>query len=285
MKPTGRSFTVSPPDGGPPGCIDSAILNVACFSALPSGLFAAMVAFWCLPEWVGRDYGFAVVLVVGVPAIVGFGLLYHRLLHASRAWILSRPPRLKSIPRPVSPTPRISGPDLGILSIRRGDSLAALRVEHAGFMIIRSPEGNMTAFYFSAPEEVGDPAPVDEDGFSHPGAWMQVFLPILAETPEPLAIACDLEDPRCHVPWRREGPMSSLFDYEMSTVVRFKFRFQIEPGQTGPPTLIAEGRTAGGPGGDPPPIRFAISCLCSYWGEKERGDRPWGHVLRDHLRA
>lgn len=80
-------FVVSPPAGDRHGCLDAIILNMACFTAIPSGLLTVIFIAGLLPEWVGRDYGLGLAFGVGVPAIVGFGLFYYRLLYAIRRWI------------------------------------------------------------------------------------------------------------------------------------------------------------------------------------------------------
>lgn len=79
------TFQVRPPDGGKPGCRDALILNLACFSALPTGLLAALFAFWILPERFDNPPE-ALVVIGGVhlPVTVVSGVLYYRGLYALR---------------------------------------------------------------------------------------------------------------------------------------------------------------------------------------------------------
>jgi hypothetical protein len=64
---------------GKPTLVGALLLNVAVFAALASGLFCVAAIGRLLPKTVADDYGLLLVFGLGVPAIVGFGLLYHAL--------------------------------------------------------------------------------------------------------------------------------------------------------------------------------------------------------------
>ncbi len=173
-------------------------------------------------------------------------------------------------------------PELGTLTIRRGESASTLRVDRATWTWVDHAGGTELVFFLSAQFEVGEP--VDDEGYAHPGAWMQVFVPLLADVPDPIAFNRGLEDSVHHIPRRADVPASMLFDYEFSTIVRFKFAIDHNKGSPGLVHLDCEGRTAGGPSGDPPPIRFAIACRFNWNGRVQLGDRTWAQANRDFVR-
>lgn len=272
-------FTVAPPDGGRPGCADAIILNLAVFAALPSGLLTIVGIAHLLPEWVGRDYGMWLAFGAGVPIIVGYGLLYHRLAYAllGIAVALRRPSRRRPPP---------ARPPVGTITIDRGGAPATLAVDTAAMMMIDHPGGTDLLVYLHAPSQAGEGVPADPEGSPHPGASLQVFQTMPPAPPEMLAIRRDLEDPSHHVPHRGEGgPLSILRDYEPSTIVRFQFRVDADKSRRGYLHLEGQARTAGGPGGEPPPIRIDFSCLAAWKGHEPLGERSWSTLLKETVWA
>ena len=264
---------------------------MGCFAGIPSGLWATLLVCWSLPQWVGRDYGLWIAFGFGVPAIVGCGLLYHHLLSAAFRWFKTRnppsPAPADSKPTPPVPVEQTPPSDLGVMRIQRGDVEFILQVDKACIGIIEHSGGEEMLLYLTAlprsretNPSVAVSTPLDDE-CPHPGAWMEVILPMTpaAETPM-VALNRDLEDPHHHVPVREGIPRSLLFDYEMSTVVRFKPTPRFEKSRDGLIHLDCEARTAGGLGGDPPPIRIAISCLFACKGKVSLGDRSWFDAIK-----
>ena len=165
-------------------------------------------------------------------------------------------------------------PIVGTVTITRGAFVAELDVNKATFMFVRAGERRVMAYYVESDGNLQHQPVFDSFGSAHPGAHIKVFDAVDPTVDEPLMIVVrpDLEESRFDVSPRMGIPPSILWDYEISTIVRFKPSFKFAESPSDGIIIEAEARTAGGPGGEPARFRIQLRALFKALPPRELED-------------